>query len=197
MDQEQKEVNKVEPIENLCGNCKKPKTGDTPDKLCQCGRPTNDELWRQAIGAKVTKLTPETVNKLKEAFAIDCTIEQACKYAEISKQTYYNWINANPELLDEFEEMKETLPLKAKHNIALKIHAGDVPLSERYLSRKEPDTYADRLKIEHSGEIKGDKTYAQLVEARKKWQEEAKSIIDKSWDEDSQPITPELGTDTK
>jgi len=48
-----------------------------------------------------------SVKKLEEAFAMDCSIEEACFYAGISRQTYYTWIKDNPELLDRFEELKQ------------------------------------------------------------------------------------------
>jgi hypothetical protein len=140
------------------------------------GRPTKHKQWCQAVAIGVTKLTPEVVKKLKEAFAIDCTVVEACFYAEICAKTYYNWINKNPELLHEFERMKNTLPLKAKHNIAARIHTGDVGLSERYLSKKQPDQYGDKIKIEHSSEIsEGLPTHPEDMEATKKYYAELRS----------------------
>ena len=136
-------------------------------------RPTKKELWKQAISEKVTKLTPEVVKKLKEAFAIDCTITEACFYAEISTPTYYSWIKKNPELLNEFDRMRETLPLKAKHNIASSIQKGEVGLSERYLSRRQPEFYGDKLKIEHSGSLEqGTPTHKEDLEATERYYKE-------------------------
>lgn len=112
-------------------------------------RPTKKEQWKQAIAEKVTKLTPEVVTKLKEAFAIDCNVTEACYYAQISRETYYRWIKKNPELLDEFRYMKQTLPLKAKHNIAQRIHAGSVEDSWKYLERRQSKKNAEKLKMEH------------------------------------------------
>lgn len=113
------------------------------------GRPTKKEQWKRAIAEKVTKLTPEVVTKLKEAFAIDCNITEACYYAQISRETYYRWVKQNPELYDEFRFMKQALPLKAKHNIAQRIHAGSVEDSWRYLERRQSKRYAENLKTEH------------------------------------------------
>lgn len=122
------------------------------------GRPNKKDAWREAISQAVTKLTPEVVGKLKEAFAIGATIEQACFYAEIHPSTYYDWVKKNPELSEEFDKMKEKMPLKAKENIAKKIHGqptlGDIGLSKWLLERKESDVYGDKTKIEHSGEIR-------------------------------------------
>lgn len=125
-------------------------------------RPTKNQKWRDAISKAVTKLTPEVVQKLKDAFAVGATVEQACCYAEIAKQTYYNWIEKNPVLLDEFEKMRQKLPLQAKNNIAQRIYGkevkGDISLSQWLISRTESSQYGDRLKVEHSGELKTDAT---------------------------------------
>ena len=123
------------------------------------GRPkgaTKRSEINKKIGEGVSKLDEEKVQKLCDAFAIDLTIEEACDYADISKQTYFNWVEKKPQLLDRFDTFKSKLSIKAKYNIAQRIHAGDVPLSERYLARKQPDEYADTLRIKHSGEISGD-----------------------------------------
>src|SRR3990167_1785615 len=68
----------------LCGHCGKPKSeNEFLDARCECGRPT--------------KLTDATIQKLKESFALGSSIEEACFYAEIANQTYYNWIEKNPQ----------------------------------------------------------------------------------------------------
>lgn len=146
-------------------------------------RPTKKELWKQAIAAKVTKLTPEVVKKLLEAFAIDCTVEQACYYAQISERTYYNWVKKNPELLQEFDAMRNALPLKAKHNIAQRIHASDVNLSQWLLERKESNEYGEKVKIEHSGTVDGDEPHPEDEEIRKELKEKLRANIKKRWRE--------------
>jgi len=40
-------------------------------------------------GGRPTKMTPEVIAKLEYAFAISCTDQQACIYAEISVDTLY------------------------------------------------------------------------------------------------------------
>ena len=112
------------------------------------GRPTKDQKWREAISKAVTKLTPDVVNKLKQAFSIGANDKQAYDYAEISKQTYYNWIKKYPELLDEFERMKTKLPLASKANIANAIQTlKDITTSKWLLERQETDDYGETLKI--------------------------------------------------
>jgi len=129
----------------LCGRCSKPKRPDNPDYkdaegYCECGRPT--------------KFTEDTIQKLKDAFAIDATIPQACKYAEIGKTVFYEWLKENSKFAEEIEAMREALPLKAKENIALKIHGkptqGDIGLSKWLVERKE---LHETLLIKHSGNV--------------------------------------------
>jgi hypothetical protein len=68
-------------------------------------------------GQKKQKFTPETIKKLEEVFAIDGSIGEACFYADISHQTYYNWIDENPALLEKFKRLREKPVLAARHAI--------------------------------------------------------------------------------
>ena len=117
--------------------------------------------YRYKYVGRHTKLTEECVHKLEEAFGIGASVRQACYYANISQSTYYVWVEANPELLDRFEDLKEKLPLKALHNIASRIHGesttGDLGLSKWLLERRMSDEFGEKVKLEHSGEL-GDGT---------------------------------------
>jgi hypothetical protein len=117
------------------------------------GRKSKNQKWREAISEKLTKLTPEVVSKLKEAFAIGASVAEACFYSEISERTYYRWTEKNEELCQEFERMRQKLPLAAKRNIALAIQAGDLLLSKWLVEHTQPKDYAETQKLEHSGEV--------------------------------------------
>ena len=52
-----------------------------------------------AIG-RPTKMTPETVKKLEEAFAIGASDGEACFYSDISKETLYTYQDKTPGFLD-------------------------------------------------------------------------------------------------
>ncbi len=47
------------------------------------------------------KLTKTIVQNVIEAMKIDCTVEEACRHAGISKQTHYNWIKEKKFYFDE------------------------------------------------------------------------------------------------
>lgn len=64
--------------------------------------------------ARPLKITELTVKKLEEAFILGATVKEACFYANISKQTYYNWTAKNSELLDRFVRLREAPILRAR-----------------------------------------------------------------------------------
>ena len=94
--------------------------------------------WRPTI------MTEETVNKLLEAFAKSYSDVQACIYANISKQTLYNYCEKYPEFFDRKEELKNTPSIKAKENVLEKINSKDIETSKRRLERKNKDEFATR-----------------------------------------------------
>lgn len=59
-------------------------------------------------------MTPERVKKLEEAFLMGCTDLEACLFADISKQTLYNYQDANPGYVDRKEALKTNPILKSK-----------------------------------------------------------------------------------
>ena len=71
---------------------KKPRKSPAKKPTKKVGRPTIIDN---------TKL-----QKLREAFLMDCTDDEACLYAEIAPATLYNYQNANPEFLDQKEHWK-------------------------------------------------------------------------------------------
>lgn len=85
--------------------------------------------------ARPTKLTKTVVKKFEEAFVLGASIEEACFYADITKQTYYNWKDENPELLDRFEALKQSPVLKARKAVVEGLE-GNPNLALRYLERK-------------------------------------------------------------
>lgn len=96
-----------------------------------------------------TKLTPETVTKLEEVFALDGTVEEACFYAEISRNAYYEWIKANPALNDRFEALRQRPFLKARQTI---VKALDNPHDAQwYLTRKKRKEFGENVDVTSGG----------------------------------------------
>ena len=116
---------------------------------------TNNQIETKPSSSKTGpksewKLTPETVKKLEEAFAIDSTVEEACFYADISRQTYYQWIKAHPKLADRFEALRENPILKARQTIAKSLD--DPNIARWYLEKKKRKEFGNSLDLTSDGE---------------------------------------------
>lgn len=75
------------------------------------------------------------IKKLEEAFAFDCTVEEACLYAGISKETYQKLIKENPKLANRFETLRNYPILKARKAI-IDAFEKNPKLALDYLERK-------------------------------------------------------------
>ena len=89
-----------------------------------------------------TSFTPETVKKLEEAFAIDASAEEACFYADISRETYYKWIKNNKAFSDRIESMRQRPVLLARQTAIQKIPESYSNAMD-YLSRKRRDEFGN------------------------------------------------------
>ena len=95
--------------------------------------------------ARPIEFTEEVVKKLEEAFALDSSIEEACFYADISRQTYYLKIKERPELSDRFEELRQRPFLKARQTLVKSL---DQPENAKwYMERKKKKEFASRSEI--------------------------------------------------
>lgn len=105
--------------------------------------------------ARPTVMTPEILERLRHAFAIGATKEEACAYAKIGKSTLYDYINANPEFSEEIEQLIQQPILKAKQTIVNNLD--DVKNAQWYAERKSDDLNPkSRTDITSNGEtLKG------------------------------------------
>lgn len=94
-----------------------------------------------------TKLTPETLDKLRTAFLMGCSDVEACLYADISKTALYNYQQKNPEFVDQKEQWKEQLTLKARTVIANSLNNKDENTAKWYLERKKKDEFGTRTEV--------------------------------------------------
>lgn len=91
------------------------------------------------------KLDDITVKKIEEALALDCSIEEVCLMANISKQTYYNWINSFPELKERFDVLRSTPFLKARKTINDSL--SNPQYAFEYMKRKKKSEFSERSEI--------------------------------------------------
>lgn len=92
-------------------------------------------------------MTPETIQKLEEVFALGGTDLEACHYADISKSTLYNYQEENPDFVERKEKLKEMPVLKARKTIVTALDTPQYALE--YLKRKKKDEFSERS--EHTG----------------------------------------------
>lgn len=88
------------------------------------GRPT-------VVDTKVVKVLEDV---LKEG----ATITQACDIAQISRQSFYNYMKSDEEFFYKMSVAREHLKLIALKNIVKKIEEGDVKTSMWYLEKWIP-----------------------------------------------------------
>lgn len=97
-------------------------------------------------GGRPPKFTDTVVKKLEEAFSWDCTVEEACLYAGISKVTYYEHIKNKPELVNRFDTLRQTPVLKARETV-MKHMSKSYTNAMDYLSRKRKDEFSPRKEV--------------------------------------------------
>lgn len=99
-----------------------------------------------------TDFTPETVKKLEEAFSIDASVEEACFYADISRQTFYDWSKKNKAFSDRIEALRQRPVLLARQTVAKKL-AESYSNAIDYLKRKKRLEFGDSMNIDASVKI--------------------------------------------
>ena len=88
-------------------------------------------------GGRPTKMTPDTIQKLEEAFAFGCTDLEACLYADISSSLFYDYQAKHPEFLDRKNQLKENPVLKARMVLLDALDAKDITTAHKVLDRRE------------------------------------------------------------
>lgn len=100
---------------------------------------------------KFTKKTAEVVKLIGEAAAMDCSIKEICLYANISKQTYYNWIDEDKKLAERIDELRSTPFLKARSTIIKGIEENYNNAMD-YLKRKKKSEFGDNMDVTTGGD---------------------------------------------
>ena len=88
--------------------------------------------------ARPTVMTDEVLDKLRQAFLIGATNEEAYRYAGVSHETFYNYLEKHPEFREKMEAWKEEPILKAKRKVVTDIDK-DTKTAQWYLERKAKD----------------------------------------------------------
>lgn len=125
-----------------------------PKKVVISKKETASKKPRKAPEKKSVKKVgrPNVINeaklkKLREAFLMGCTDDEACLYAEIEPRTLYNFQSENPEFIQEKEHWKNNPILKARKVVFDKIESGDENTAKWYLERKAKQEFSTRQEL--------------------------------------------------
>lgn len=92
------------------------------------------------------KQSEAVLDKLRQAFSIDATIDEACFYAGINSDTYYRWKKENPSKFADIEQLRNTPILAARQTLATAVKT-DAQTALKYLERKRRAEFAVRSEL--------------------------------------------------
>ena len=107
---------------------------------------------RKSNAGRPTKMDDFTVKKLEEAFLLGCSDLEACLYADISKQTLYNYQDKHPEFIDRKERLKQNPVMKARQSVIKGINE-DSKLALEYLKHKKSDEFNTKQNLNVDGSL--------------------------------------------
>ncbi len=94
-----------------------------------------------------TVMNEDTLHSLELAFMCDFNVSQACLHANISRDTYYSYIQRNTNLADRFARMRRYPVSKAKAVIADSLVKGNVNTAKWLLERRDRENYGNQTEI--------------------------------------------------
>ena len=118
-------------------------------------------MKKKHAGGRPSALTPEVVKKLEDSFRIDSTVEDACKYAGISKVTFYKYYEKDELFMNKIDAARMAPGMKARLVLVSQMdstnEAQALKASIEYLSRRDP-RYSNKIdgKIEGDLNVKGE-----------------------------------------
>lgn len=100
---------------------------------------------RKSVG-RPTVMTPDVLDKLRQAYLWGATDEEASDYAGIARKTLSNYKAQNPDFLHKTEAWKNDPILRAKKRITDDIDT-DPNTAKWYLERKKKDEFSTRKEL--------------------------------------------------
>ena len=126
-----------------------------------------------------TIMTDSTLAKLKEGFAQGFSVRNACIWADISQDTYFDYCKKHPSFSDQCKTLQQKPLIKSILVINKALNEGDVSTAKWYAERKGKDEFSLKTETELSGEVK-----SKVVYIEKEEKEAYKKHIDKVIDGD-------------
>jgi hypothetical protein len=87
------------------------------------------------------------VQKLEQAWALDCSDVEAAAYADISSAALSDFLKKNPKVSERKARLKQRPVLQARSVVIKKIQAGDAKLALQYLERKKSGEFSTMQKV--------------------------------------------------
>jgi hypothetical protein len=104
---------------------------------------------RVGRSGRPSAVTQAIVLKLELAFAFDCTVEEACLYATISRNTFYEFTKRHPDFQDRIAALRNA-PILMARMCVLRAAEHDADLALKYLERKLPMEFSTRAPMHHT-----------------------------------------------
>lgn len=115
------------------------------------GSNTSNQLTRKRVG-RPPAVTEAVLGKLQEAFAFDCSIEEACFYADINPDTYYVYVKKHPKFSEKVKALKQRPVLLARQSV-INGFADDPNLALKYLERKRKAEFSTKTETDVKMEV--------------------------------------------
>lgn len=117
---------------------------------------SNDKKVKKSNAGRPTVVTDSVVCKLLEAFSFGADIKEACAFAEICRNAYYDRIKKDVEFSNMVDRAREQLVLKAKKQLNTLINMGDANTVRWYLERKKKDEFSTKTEVDNKIKIEDD-----------------------------------------
>ena len=112
-------------------------------------KPTKKNPLGKQIKPKLDN--PDTIRKLEEAFAFDCSLKEARFYADISSDTYYELLKYKPELSERFEALRQRPIFQARQSV-IKSFKDNPEMAMKYLERKNKNEFSTKQEIKEESD---------------------------------------------
>lgn len=102
---------------------------------------------RSQAKGRPSVLTPVAVGLLVAAFENGLTVNDACKYAGIGRDAYYEGLKKNTEFADKMHQAQAKLGFKAREVVAQQIFNGNERVAMWWLERRAKEEFSTRKEV--------------------------------------------------
>lgn len=94
-----------------------------------------------------TVMTESTIGKLKEGFAQGFSVRNACIWADISQDTYFEYCKKHPNFSEQCKTLQQKPLIKSILVINKALNEGDVGTAKWYAERKGKEEFSTRQEL--------------------------------------------------